>query len=229
MKLPFDVTATAGHQLIKLGPDIATAILRTVEAGWTLALQCPDVNTGASEVEITERLRDGMRCALKSGKFQWSQDMVVLLGSESRSRPEVPVPDGRTDIPILWIEICRRFGEHDPHAIIECKRIGGDNAHLCREYVVEGIDRFRTGKYSGNHSIGFMIGYLIAGDAKAAVTGINNNLNRRSRRAENLIRSRLINESWVWGSCHPRKSGSPIELHHTFLAFCANLACAIHA
>ena len=219
MKLPFDVTGSAGTQFIELGPDIATAILRTVKAGWSLALQFPEVSTSAGEVEVTERLRDGMRLALRSGTFQWSQDMVVLLGSESRSRSDVLVPDGRTDIPILWIEIFRRFGEPDPHAIIECKRIAGTNAHLCREYVVEGIDRFQTGKYSGNHSIGFMVGYLTAGYAKAAVIGINKYLNRKSRSAENLIRSPLINESWVWCSCHPRSIGSPIELHHAFLAF----------
>ena len=126
MKLPFDVKSTAGRRFINLGPDIATAILRTVRAGWALAFQSPDINTSTGEVEITERLRDGMRCALKSRNFPWGKSMAVLPGTESRSRPEVPVPDGRTDIPILWIKIFLRFGEHDPHAIIECKRI-------CRE------------------------------------------------------------------------------------------------
>ncbi|MXX39333.1 MAG: hypothetical protein F4Y91_08375 [Gemmatimonadetes bacterium] len=170
---------------------------------------------------MTERLRDGMRCALKSGHFSWSQSMIVFPGTESRSRPEVLVPDGRTDISILWIEVFFRFGEHDPHAIIECKRIAGANTDLCREYVVEGIDRFRIGKYSGNHSIGFMAGYLIAGDANAAVLRINRYLNSKSRCAENLKPSNLISESWVWGSSHPRTTNSPIELHHAFLAFAA--------
>ncbi len=221
MKLPFDVTDTAGRRFINLSPDIATVILRTVKAGWTFALQSMDVNTGAGEVEITERLRDGMRCALKSGHFPWGKLMAVLPGTESRSRPEVPVPDGRTDIPILWIEIFLRYGEHDPHAIIECKRIAGDNSFLCREYVVEGIDRFRTGKYSGNHSIGFMTGYLIAGDANAAALRINKYLNFKSRSAENLKPSNLISKSWVWRSCHPRTTNSPIVLHHAFLGFAA--------
>ena len=221
MNLPLDGPATRGRQPIDLGPDIASTILRTVEAGWILALQSPDVNTDAGEVEITEQLRDGMRCVLKSGHFPWSESMAVLPGTESRSRPEVLVPDGRIDIPILLIEILHRFGEHDPHAIIECKRIAGDNTDLCREYVVKGIDRFRIGKYSGNHSIGFMAGYLIAGDANAAVLRINRYLNSKSRCAENLKPSNLISESWVWGSSHPRTTNSPIELHHAFLAFAA--------
>ena len=220
MKLPFDVTVVAGRRFINLGPDIATAILRTVKAGWTLALQSSDVNTGAGEVEITERLRDGMRYALDSGMLPWKA-MIVLPGTESRSRPDVLSPDGRTDISIQYIEIFVQFRVHDPHAIIECKRVAGRDAHLCREYVVAGIDRFQTGKYSENHSTGFMVGYLIAGDAKAAATRINNSLNRRSRSAEILKLSNLISESWAWGSCHPRTTNSPIELHHAFLAFAA--------
>ena len=147
--------------------------------------------------------------------------MIVLPGIESRSRPDVPLPDGRIDISIQWIEIFVRYRAHDPHAIIECKRIAGNNTHLCREYVVEGINRFRIGKYSGNHSTGFMIGYLIAGDASTAATGINCCLNRKSRRAEILKPSSPIGESWVWESCQPRTIGSPIELHHAFLAFAA--------
>ena len=221
MKLPLDGPATSDRQFINLGPDIASTILRTIEAGWVLALQSPNVNTSAGEVEITERLRDGMREALNCERGELSKTMVVLPGTESRSRPKVLIPDGRTDIPILWIEIFFRFGEHDPHAIIECKRIAGDNTGLCREYVVAGIDRFQTGKYSENHSTGFMVGYLIAGDANAAALGVNRYLNSKSRCAENLKLSNLISESWAWGSCHPRTTNSPIELHHAFLAFAA--------
>ena len=198
MKLPFDVTATSGRRFINLGPDIATAILRTVKAGWILALQSPDVNTGAGEVEITERLRDGMRCALDSGMLPW-KTMIVLPGTESRSRPDVLLPDGRTDISIQYIEIFVHFRVHDPHAIIECKRVAGRDAHLCREYVVAGIDRFQTGKYSENHSTGFMVGYLIADDANAAALGVNRYLNSKSRCAENLKPSNLISASWAWG------------------------------
>ena len=195
------------------------AILYTVEAGWVLALESCDVNAKAQEVAITERLRDGMCRALNSGMFAWKERMVVLPGTESRSRLDVVLPDGRTDIPIFVIEIFVRFGEHNPHAIIECKRIAGNDARLCREYVVEGIDRFRLGKYGGNHSNGFMIGYVIADDAKTAATGINRYLNHRSRGAENLEPSTLVGESWTWRSSHARATDSSIELHHAFLSF----------
>ena len=116
MKLPRDVPVTAGRPFIELAPEISTAILRTVEAGWALALKWPDVNAGAAEVPMTERLRDGMRSALNGGELPWGRTMVVLPGTESRSRPDVLRPDGRTDIPILLIRTFLRFGEHDPHA-----------------------------------------------------------------------------------------------------------------
>ncbi len=221
MNLPFGEPVATGHQFIELAHEVATAILRTVEVGWALGSKSPDANTDVGEVEITERLRDGMRQALRLGRMPWGKTMVVLPGTESRSRPDMLVPDGRTDIPILSIEIFRRFGEHDPHAIIECKRVDGNSAYLCREYVTEGIDRFRTGKYSGNHSTGFMVGYLLAGDEQMAATGINSILTRKSRYNENLKPSGLVVESWAWGSLHPREGTSPIELHHAFLAFTA--------
>ena len=222
MKLPLDGPATSGRHFINLEPDIAWTILRTVEVGWTIALQAPDVNTGAHEVALTERLRDGMRQALNRERSSLTETLVVLPGTESRSRPEVLVPDGRTDIPILCIWIYFRFGEHDPHAIIECKRIADDDAHLCRAYVVQGIDRFRTGKYSGNHSTGFMVGYLISGDEQAAVIGINRYLNRNSPPDEILQPSDEITDLGVWTSRHPRAATSPIKLHHSFLAFARN-------
>ena len=217
MRVPFDVPANNGRQFVELASEITTTILRTVEAGWTLASQSLDVNADAREVPMTERLRDGMRSALNSGKFSWGRTMAVLPGTESRSRPDVLLPDGRTDISILLIQTFSQLGEHDPHAIIECKRIAGGTSQLCREYVVEGIDRFRTGKYASNHSAGFMVGYLVADSATDAVTGINRYLNSKRRLDEELNRSNLIDEPWVRKSRHPRSGTLPIEIHHAFL------------
>ena len=223
MKLPHDVRATAGRPFIDLAPDTAASILRTIAAGWARASKWPDVNADAGEVVMTERLRDGMRAALAAGGLPWGGTLIVLPGTESRSRPETPRPDGRTDIPMLWIAVFLRYGEHDPHAVIECKRIAGGDARLCREYVVNGIDRFRSGKYAANHAAGFMAGYLIAGAADEAARGVNRYLNGRRRhgnldaRDENLIPSTLMSEHRAWTSRHPRLDGSEIDLHHAFL------------
>ena len=171
---------------------------------------------------MTERLRDGMEEVLRSGKVEWGKSIVVLPGTESRSRPDVLLPDGHTDIPILLIEIFLQFSEHRPHAILECRRIAGNDAHLCREYVVEGIDRFQAGKYGANHATGFMVGYLISWTAGSAVGGVNRYLNsdrtkRGPRPDENLRPSSLVGASRAWQSRHSRLEASAIDLHHVFL------------
>lgn len=216
MRIPHEDKVTSGQGLIPLSDEIAAAILLTLKAGWEIASAYPEVHAAAGEVEITERLRDGMREALDSNEFQWSKGMTVLPGTESRSRPEILAPDGRTDIPILMSEIRLKFQVHDPHAIIECKRIAGSHANLCRLYVISGIDRFRTGQYAQNHRAAFMVGYLISGEAAAAVSGINKYLTGKGRQAERLEPSNIINESGTWKSDHPRTGSSPIELRHTF-------------
>ena len=201
-----------GRQLIDLKLDTTAAILRTLEAGWMYA--SPYVNSEDWEVDITEHLRDGMRKALE-GK---EPKLVVQTGAESRSNPQVIRPDGRTDIPIFVIEIFLRFGEHDPHAIVECKRISGFDASLCRLYVVEGISRFQNGKYAANHSVAFMSGYLVSGDGPTAVGGINRYLSSKSRHSEHLRRSSVITGNSVfWSSRHARSGGQHlIRLHHAF-------------
>jgi hypothetical protein len=217
MRIPYDVPVAVGRQLVALAPDVAAAVLLTLEAGWTYASSFPDVHAGTGEVPITERLRDGMRQALKTNDFAWSKTMIIAPGTESRSRTEVLLPDGRTDIPLYLIEIFLQFGEHDPHAIIECKRIAGGDTQLCREYVVEGIDRFRNGKYGENHNAGFMAGYVLSGDAAAAAGGVNAYLTGRGRHDECLGLPGVLAAAWVWSSRHSRASPSePIELHHAF-------------
>lgn len=216
MRIPYDVPVSVGRELVAIGSDIAAAILLTMEAGWALAATSPDMHAGSGEVEITERLRDGMRQALNKQRFAWRKNLIVAPGTESRSQPNVMSPDGRTDIPIYIIEIFVRIGEHDPHAIIECKRLAGSDAHLCREYVVEGIDRFRVGKYGANHTIGFMAGYLLSGDEGTAAAGVNAYLTRKARQMEHLARGVLLVRPSFWSSLHPRAiAPTPIELHHS--------------
>ena len=166
---------------------------------------------------MTERLRDGMRTALNGHRLAWSRNMVVLPGTESRSSQEVLLPDGRTDISIFLIEVFVNSQEHDPHAIVECKRIAESDRTLCREYVVEGIDRFRNGKYGQSHATGFMVGYVLSGDAGGAVSGINKYLTSNARPAESLRQS--VDPPLSWASEHARVVPSkPIFLHHTFFS-----------
>ncbi len=224
MKLPVDVSITTGQPPIQLAHEVAAGILRIVENGWERVLASSKVGADAGEVEITEQLRDGMRQAANERSIKINMELIVVLsGTESRSRPNLAIPDGRTDIPLFLIEIFLHYGVHDPHAVIECKKVAGSRADLCRAYVMEGIDRFRSGKYGGNHSVGFMTGYLVADDAQSAASGINRYLERKSRTAESLDPSDLVIAPWAWRSVHVRGNNVPIRLHHAFLAFAATI------
>jgi hypothetical protein len=217
MKL-LDTGPTAlGHEFIELSADVTVALLNVLVDGWKNARAWEDITVHSGEVPITERLRDGMRQVLKG--HQWGKTLWVLPGTESRSAGAL-VPDGRTDIPIAVVEIFLRHGEHDPHAIVECKRIAGSDTHLCREYVVEGRDRFRTGKYGFNHAVGFMVGYVISGTEREAAAGINGYLKRQKRADEGLRSPGAVASTWT--SHHARVAPSPaILLHHAFLEFAA--------
>lgn len=213
MRIPYEPAPPLGREFIQLGPEVVAAILLTLIAGWQQASASADVNADAGEVLMTERLRDGMRGALKGGAWK----LIVLPGTESRSKTSVLLPDGRTDIPLMMIEVFLRTQEHDPHAIIECKRIAGSDTHLCREYVVEGVDRFASGKYGENHAVGFMVGYVLSGTPLGAADGVNAYLRRVSRTAEQLLTADIIGDS-TWYSQHGRTQPSePVRLHHTFL------------
>lgn len=206
-------------RFIDIRRERCAAILQILEAGWERASGAPDVHADTGEVEITERLRVGMRAALDAKAADWCKKMTVLPGTESRSSPNVPRPDGRTDLPIFFSDVREEHGEHDPHAIVECKRIAGSRADLCRLYVAEGIDRFVSGKYAGNHADGFMAGYLLSGDDRAATEGVNRYLTRKQRRPERLRRSTLRDAPWARSSRHPRRTpAGPIVLHHVFFS-----------
>ncbi len=223
MNLPLNRSAAIGQQFIDLSPELTVAIVRTIEAGWQVALDRREINMAADEVTITECLRDAMRVALVSNGFPWRKTMIIAPGTESRSRPGMTAPDGRTDIPIFLTPVFARSGEHDPHGIIECKRVAEGDAALAREYVVEGIDRFRSGKYSNNHSRGFMIGYVLRGSGQGVVNGINSYLAGRSRSAEMLSPDTIHDFAVSWHSQHSRAGiVTVISLHHAMLLVSGN-------
>lgn len=216
MRLPLGQSAALGRTFIDLSLELTTAVLRTIEAGWPIVLARDEVTVHANEVTVTECLRDAMRLALTQHRLPWRKTMIVAPGTESRSRADLVSPDGRTDIPLFLTRVFVRSGEHDPHVILECKRVAEGDAALLREYVVEGIDRFRTGKYAENHRRGFMVGYVIAGTGVAVVSGINRYLSGRSRQAEILLPATLAGGSG-WESEHPRASNGSVLLHHAML------------
>lgn len=215
MSILDDTPAAVGDEYLSLAEEVRFGILAIVIAGWHQAAQHADVIASSLEVPLTERLRDGMREVCKSNAFSFAKAMMVLPGTESRSSNAL-IPDGRTDIPLAFLEVRLQRGDHEPHAVIECKRLSGGDAHLCREYVVEGIDRFRLGKYGFKHRSGFMVGYVIAGTPLEAAQGVNNHLVRVHRASEKLTPGSAANN---WLSIHARHASVPITLYHALLGF----------
>ena len=208
----------AGH--LDIGRDRAATILRTIRRGWRTALARTAARPGTPEAELNEMLRDGMREAVEPRSRGRGPRMLVAGGTETRSAPDVLAPDGLTDIPLLFLALLEELQDHEPHAIIECKRVSGSDTRLCREYVVSGIDRFVDGKYGARHAAGFMAGYVESGSVGRAVGGINGFLGRKNRRDEQLGPPRGMAKKWARRSRHPRTGGPrPMILHHAFLEF----------
>ena len=211
--------AFVGTQAIDLS-EWYEAIIRVLAAGWNRSAAYPERHAQADEVSITQCLRKGMREELKAGASDWTRRISILRGTETQSRSSPLKPDGLTDISVFLQDIRERYDEHDPHAIIECKRVTEHGATLCRLYVAKGIDRFSTGQYAIKHRKGFMVGYVISGGIPGATAKINRRLSRKNRPKEHLQQSNVVRAPWAWVSRHPRhKPHVVIELHHAFFLF----------
>ena len=208
-----------GSQVIRID-EWHEAILAVLAGGWRRAAALRERVATEDEISLTQCLRQGMIADLRARKAAWCKRITILPGTESRSRSSTLKPDGLTDISVYLQDIRERYDEHDPHAIVECKRITEHDSALCRLYVVEGIDRFAIGKYSIKHAVGFMVGYVISGAVHRAVLKINGRLSREERQTEYLRELRVVQEAQAWISRHSRaKPYMPIELYHAFLVF----------
>ena len=222
MKIQYEPRYIHGRLFIDLKPEYVEVILETLSNGWKLALASstysltPDI----CEVKINECLREGMRRVVnKKQPSPKRLRMRVERGMESVSTPSVMTPDGLTDIPLTLLGDPLLEAEHDPHVIIECKRIEESDSRLCRDYVNEGMDRFIKGKYGENHAIGFMVGYVLSGLPSGSVSKINSYLKNQSRSKDSL-KSSSSNTNSTWYSRHSRpKPPKSLCLYHAFLVF----------
>ena len=209
-----------GASFIDIGPQRRADILTIIEAGWRHAATRGEVDAAMPEVDLNARLRASMVAAVNARVVRSYRKISVLPGTEARS--DSGVPAGFTDIAIHLRDVRDRQRDHGPHAVIECKRVTGNDATLCRRYVVDGIDdRFIGAKYAGGHRTAFMAGYVLSGSIEAAAAGINRYLANRRRAAERLADCTALPASWARSSRHPRPSSEPplIDLLHAFLTF----------
>ena len=210
-RLP-DLMAAHPGGPVSLADATIIAILRVIQLGWRAAADVAerDAVVLSRETPMTNRLRAGMRRVVDS-----SEDlcpMRITPGTEVIRSEDGPAV-GLTDISIYL----NRLEGHDPHAIIECKRVHVGDKDLCRLYVTQGVCRFRSGKYGADHAQDFMVGFLVQGDVGGAVAGINRYLTGRQCQVDRLTDSDVLAESRVRQSRHTRQGLTRTTLHHTFL------------
>ena len=120
-----------GDRSIDIQPSRRADILTILDAGWYRASARPEVRPAAHEVVLTTCLLTGMQAAVNDGVVSSHRRISVLPGTESHSGGAA-TPAGLTDIAIHLREIRERSRDHGPHAVIECKRVAGNDAARCR-------------------------------------------------------------------------------------------------
>ena len=111
-----------------------------------------------------------------------------------------------------------RFHQVNPYEgqrvyfIIECKRLDG-SCHLNKEYVEQGINRFKTpGKYSSNLGVNGMMGFLVKPvDVNVTCRDINTLLAGNECLVPVSLAS--VNGCYEYESSHPVTSGTVMLLH----------------
>lgn len=108
------------------------------------------------------------------------------------------------------------YTEQDVFLSIECKRLAKND--LTRLYVVEGVDRFVTGKYGRKSAVGAMVGYIIEGAPEELVNRINVHIERHQGMGHEHRMSLASPIHWlqsVYNSDHIRSEPHPlISLTH---------------
>ena len=191
---------------VELARGQVLTVLTAIADGWRVATENDSLTANLGEREVTRWLIGGMR------RTMGHLGVTVARGTET---PEGNVPD----ICISFQRLREDEGEHEPHVVVECKRVAGSDSTLCARYVRQGMIRFKEGKYGKRRTHGFMVGYLLSGSDDEAVERINVYLMRHWSDADCLQKTELSTSLAVWQSRHSRPTEEPIEVMHQFLAF----------
>ncbi len=147
--------APYGNPAFALSDDQIATVLDIVCRGAHAARL--DVTPGMLEVPTTSVVRK----AMKRVKKALSLTNLQIQGEHELDNMATRDPSilGRIDIILQFLH---QFGDEDAYVAVECKRVRPGDATLNGRYVIQGVDRFVTGKYAAGHEWGFMLGYVLA-------------------------------------------------------------------
>ena len=103
--------------------DITSITSIATDEGWLYLASVKDLFSGELVGHVVERLTQPLVAQALARAVASLRPGTGLIhraaGNESRSSSNVVLPDGRTDIPLMLIEVVLRTQEQDHHAIIE--------------------------------------------------------------------------------------------------------------
>ena len=166
--------------------DVVATVLNIVYHAWPHVVSGGKVGPGDEEDDITDVLR-------------WEMDVEKLRRK--------PVPqlrferEAQSDLP----DKIRKHGYIDVYVIysfeqreylaIECKRVADSDRTLIWRYVTQGvIDRFVAGKYSLEHPLATMVGYVCDGESGEVAKQVGKSLCGYDRQKT------AMSEDWLWSS-----------------------------
>jgi hypothetical protein len=130
---------------------------------------------------------------------------------------------GRIDLKFIGFGSC----DEKVYFSVECKRLrvtfpGGTFASLARQYVEEGMIRYFNGQYVSGLNKGGMLGYVMDGDTKTAITDVKKAVEARRSilqmdLAATLEASGIVNKKMVKQTRHSTRDSSSFLIHHIFL------------
>lgn len=192
-------------------------ILGIVSASWE---QMPRPSADEMEDNITEGLCRILRQnrTARNLPFQIHIQFVELEPANGERL-------GRLDIAFIPL-----INREDIYFCLECKRLnaksGGVNRSYASEYVAFGMLRFVTGQYSNAVRHGGMIGYVLDGDIRHAMTKVETNIQKQyaalcmNAPGTFLPSTVLQNEAGARETHHSRTHEKPrmFCIHHLFVA-----------
>lgn len=152
---------------------------------------------------------------------RWSEEnrasVVRLMLIPYTQYPDNTLAKKRGKIPT--IDFCfRAWDKAEGYFGAECKKLCGSNIAYAKEYVVNGVRRYVTGKYGSKSTISTMVGYVMKGNISDSVKQIEGLLTTEN--IEQNITRELFETNPQYKSIHIRTLDSKkIILHHLFFDF----------
>jgi len=173
--LPFDEFDAIDLPNNALLRNIIAIVLDITVTAWEEVGRKGEVYATSSEPQIAGYLGRAMIAEKNRRPAGIKSQLRIEEEVGTRSSADVAKTDGRIDIKIIY-----SFDESEYFGM-ECKRVGGKDTYLAKQYLAEGMMRFVTGKYGLGHSWGTLLSFVIDGKTSDSIHLISSHLSNNRR------------------------------------------------